>query len=256
MAIFNIDEDVILGAISESLDSIDYEISSEQATKIANAINDSFPGVIELLTYGMQEHWKQEARDTPTGWGQKYANAIKAKVTGNIGEIWVDENMIDKTSNKPSIFFARMVEEGMKSFSIKEGLLKSEKAKVSSDGIKYIVVPFPVATPRKENQGNMASKFSGREMTKEAHDIVKNGGKYTGKLKSGQEVSGLTRYVTQQRHEQYGMFLCVSEKSDGWIHPGVAPTPVFQGVLDEINKRTHDVISEFCKSIVKEFTSS
>ena len=255
MNIFNFDEDTILDSISNALEEAGYNASQDQMTSIINAIDEKFPSIIEILTYGMQSHWKDEARNSGLGWGEKYANAIKAEVSGGVGEIYIDEDMLDKQTNKPSIMFANMVEYGMKSFSIKDALMASEKAKVSADGVKYMTVPFPVATPRKASQGKMASKFGGREMTEEMHKVIKSGGRISGKLKSGQEVSGLSRYVTQQRHSQYGIFIRVSEKSKGWIHPGVAASPVFPNVIKEVNKRVQEIISSFCKEIGKQYTS-
>ena len=254
MASFDIDSSMVLDTISTALEDAVSRVSEEQFINIANTIDEKMPGVIEILTYGMQEHWKNEAKNSGTGWGAKYSQAIKAKVTGDSGEIYVDDTMTDKTSGKSSIMFVNMVEQGMRSFSIKEGLLRSEKAKVSADGIKYMVVPFPVRTPARPEQGKSASHFGGREMTKEAYDIVKAGGRFTGKLKSGQNVTGLTQYSTRQHNSQFGTFICVSEKSSGWQHPGVAANPVFQNVVKEVNKRIQEVLGAFCRSVVEEFT--
>jgi hypothetical protein len=254
--IFNLDENMILETVSNALDEVGAQVSEEQFNKIADAIDEGLDGVVKILTYGTQENWRQEARDSGTGWGDKYARAIKAKVTGMTGVVYVDENMVDKNSNKPNIMYANMVEQGVKSWSIKDALLASEKAKTSSDGIKYIVVPFPVATPRQPgSSGKGLSKFGGREMTKMAHDIVKNGGKFTGTLASGGEATGLQQYVTAKHHEQYGTFICVSEKSRGWIYPGRGPSPVLPKVLQEVNKQIHQVLQEFISSIVREYTS-
>jgi hypothetical protein len=253
--VFNFDEEMVMNVINEALEDAAFNASQEQMNKIVNAIDESFPGVIAVLANGMEEHWKSEAKGVMTGWGEKYAAAIKSKIEGSKAEIYVDEEMKDKGSGKPSIMFVDMVEKGMKSFSIKDALLASEKAKIGPDGVKYITVPFPVATPRKEGQGKQASKFGGREMTQEMHRIVKSGGKIkSGKLKTGQNVAGLTRYNTRQRHSQYGIFRRVSEKSQGWIHPGVGPEPVYKKVLSEVNKRVAEVLTEYCKAIVKEYT--
>lgn len=252
--IFGIDPETVISAISEKLEDAGSRLSEEQFGKIVDTIEKGMPGVIAVLTRGIASHWKSEAMDSGTGWGSKYSAAITYTVDKTTGEVFIDESMIDKTTNKPNMMFAKMVEEGMKSFSIKDGLLASEKAKTSSAGIKYIVVPFPVAVPRKASQGRMASQFGGREMTEDAHKIVKSGGRYSGQLKSGQEVSGLTKYVTRQRHEGYGIFMCVTENSRGWIHPGVAASPVFPKVIQEIEKKIHEVISEFCKEIVREYS--
>jgi hypothetical protein len=255
MAIFDLDEDVIINTIASALEDVGSDVSEDQFNKIAEAINEGMPGVIEILTQGMRDHWKSEAKNSGTGWGNKYAQAVVAEVTGTKGMVYIDEEMIDKGSKKPNAMFVRLVEEGVKSWSIKDALLASDKAKTSSTGIRYIVVPFPVRTPAKKSQGKMASKFGKREMTKAAHDIVKSGGKFSGKLKSGQEVSGLTKYVTKKFHSQYGMFLTVSEKSKGWQYPNIGETPVFPSVISEVNKRVNDVLNAFMKSIVREYTT-
>jgi len=252
--VFNFDEEMIMSTIQSGLEEAGSQASESQMAQIANAIDESFPGVISILTAGIEEHWRNEAMNSGTGWGAKYAAAIKSKVTGDTGEVFLDESMTDKASGKLNMMYVKMVESGMKSFSIKEGLMNSEKAKVSSTGIKYIVIPFPVRTPPKKGQGKMTSKFGGREMTRDAYDLVKSGGKFSGKLKSGGDVTGLTRYVTRQHNVQYGSFICVTQNSKGWIHPGVPASPVFPSVLSEANKRAQEVISSFIKGVVREFT--
>ena len=256
MAIFDIDENMITDSIIYALEQAAYNASEEQFIKITETVNESFPGIVETITYGMMVHWRTEAHDCGTGWGEKYANAIDAKTDGNIGEVFIDEDMVDKQSNKPNIMFVKMVEEGMKSWSIKKALLASDKAKIGPSGVRYITVPFPVATPRKANQGTMQRRFGQREMTQEMYKIVKSGGKLkSGVLKTGENVAGLVRYQTRQRHSGYGIFRRVSENSKGWQYPTIGATPVYQKVLAEVNKRIHETIVAFCNNVVKEFTS-
>jgi hypothetical protein len=256
--LFNIDEDMIFDVVGQSLEDAAYNATQEQFQKIYKEIGDKMPDVIEVLTYGVQEFWKNEARNSGTGWGAKYAAAIKAEVTGNMGHIYVDESMTDKSSHKPSMMFVNMVENGMSSFSIKDALLASEKAKIGKNGMKYIVIPFPVAAPRKESSGKMNTKFGGREMSNEVYNIVKGGGK----LSSGTinvrgkeiDISGLSRWNNQQLHSGYGIFRVVSEKSTGWIHPGKQATPVYPTVLAEVEKQIGQVLSSFCSAIVEKYT--
>ncbi len=255
MAMFNLDEDTILGVIEDALEYAAYSASEEQFENIANDINTALPGIMDLIVYGVRDFWRDEAQNSGTGWGAKYSSAIQAKVTGDKGEVFVDESLIDKTSGKSNMLFVSLVENGMKSFSIKDALLKSDKAKVGPAGIRYIHVPLPVRTPKTNKGTKMASKFGGREMSQQAYKILKEGGRFSGKLKSGEEVSGLTRYVTRQRHSQYGIFLTVSEKSSGWVHPGVPESPVYPKVLDEINQKVGEILSNFMKDVVREYTT-
>jgi len=255
MAFFNINEGTVFESIAQGLEAAGKNLSEEQFVGVANRINESLPGVIEVLAYGMQKYWKQEARDSG-GWGDKYANAIKVALDGDSARVYVDESLTDKTSNKPNMMYVKMVEEGMKSFSIQDALLKSEKAKISATGIKYMIIPFPVRTPKKKgSKTKSASKFGGREMTREMHRIVKEGGRISsGKLETGQDIAGLTRYNTRQRHSQYGIFRVVSQNSKWKDHPGVPASPVFPSVLKEVDKRIQEVLAEFCKAVVKEFS--
>jgi hypothetical protein len=259
MAIFDLDEDMIINTVASALEDVGSDVSEDQFNKIAEAINEGMPGVIEVLTYGMQEHWKNEAKASGTGWGNKYARAIMADVTGSRGIIYIDEDLVDKGSKKPNMMFVKMVEEGVKSWSIKDALLASDKAKTGPSGIRYITIPFPVRTPAKSGQGKMASKFGKREMTAAMYKIVKSGGKIkSGTLKAGardMDITGLTRYVTRQRHSQYGIFRRVSEKSQGWQYPNKSERPVFPSVVSEVNKRVNDVLNAFMKSIVREYTT-
>jgi len=252
---FNIDPEMVEESISQALEDAGSQMSEEQFGKVAEAIERSMPGVIQVLAQGMSEYWKSEANNAG-GWGTKYAKAIKYTVEGNKAEVYVDEDMVDKGSNKPSMMFVEMIERGMKSFSIKDALLASEKAKEGKDGVRYITVPFPVATPRKSGQGTMQRQFGGREMTAAMHKIVKSGGRL-GKgstLPSGQDVSGLSQYNTRQLHSQYGIFRRVSEKSKGWVHPGRGPSPVYPSVLSEVNKQIQTALKAYCQAIVQEYS--
>lgn len=253
--IFDLDENMLIESTIGVLEDVGSQVSESQFNKILNAINDGMPSVIQILAQGMAEHWQAEAINAGS-WGAKYSNAIKYEVNGNKAEIYIDESMIDKGSDKPNILFAKMMEEGVRSWSIKDALLKSDKAKVGPDGVRYITIPFPVATPRKKGQGHMQSKFGGREMSSEIHKIVSSGGKIPRgtKTSAGMDISGLTRYNTRQRHSQYGLFRRVSENSKGWQHPGTAATPVFPSVLQEVNKKVGEVVQSFLQAIVKEYT--
>jgi len=253
---FNFDVDKMIASVAQALEKAGHEATEDQFIQIANALDRGMPGVIQILGRGLLEQWRAEAVNAGP-WGGKYANAIKMKTDGNGVEIYIDEDITDKTSNKKNIMFAKMMEEGVKSWSIKDALLKSEKAKISHDGIKYIIVPFPIATPRKEGQGHMQAKFGKREMTQEMYKIVKSGGRLdSGTIMSGDKevnVAGLTKYTTRQFHSQYGIFRCITKDSPGWQFPGVPRTPVLQKVLDKIQKEINELVFEFIENTILEY---
>lgn len=250
MNIFDIDSNGIVETISGVLEDAGAKASEKMMSDIIERIDDALPGIVYLLMNDTKEEWKQEALDSGTGWGKYYAEAIKMKGTGDGGEVYIDESL------KKPFMFSMMIEKGVKSWSIKNALLASEKAKTGKDGIKYIIVPFPVATPRKATQGKQLSKFGGREMTSEVHNLVKSGGRAPKGATdiSGQDISGLSKWKTDQRHEQYGIFRVVSEKSQGWQYPDTPATPVFNSVKEYVDKRIQEIIHAFCLSVIKEFS--
>lgn len=254
MNTFNID-DMIFESINNAMRQAEADLTEQQVHNIVNAIDGALPGLIQLLTQDTKEEWKQEAIESGTGWGEKYARAIMSKISNKEGSVYIDESVMDKTGKK-SMMFVQMIEKGVKSWSIKDALLASEKAKTGKDGIKYIVVPFPVAVPQQKGQGKQLSRFGGRTMSSEVHDLVKSGGRAPkGTLStSGQDISGLTRWTTEQRHEQYGIFRVVSQKSAGWQYPTIGATPVFPSIIDYVNKRIQEILNDFCVSVIKEFS--
>ena len=264
MAVFNIDGDAVFSGIQAALEAQGQKLTGDQIAHIVSTVEASLPGITYGLLEEAYEEWRQEAIDSG-GWGTKYVAAIKMKAEPNgDGSVYLDETVMDKGSNKPSFMFAKMVEEGVKSWSIKDALLASDKAKVGPAGIKYIVVPFPVATPSAGKGGaKLASKFGGRKMTQDMHKLVKAGEKVpagsTVSVTNTQrtyevDVSGLTRYNTRQLHSQYGIFRCVSERSKGWQYPDKSATPVFPSVAAYVEKRIHEELDAFCREIVKEFS--
>lgn len=249
--IFDIDQDVIMNTIMSAVN----KSGEEYAQQIIERIDDSIPGVLELLINDSTEYWKETAVGKGGGWGEIYASAIKNKKSDNGGEIYIDESVKGK-NNKPAKMFSEMVEKGVSTWSIRDAILKSSKAKTSKDGIKYIIIPMPVHTPSKKGQGKMSSRFGGREMSADVYKIVKNGGRApSGTMdKSGErDISGLTKFETRQFHSQYGIFRCVSSKSTGWQYPEKSPRPVFPSVVDYVNKRVAEIVDDLCKAIVAEF---
>ena len=264
MTIFSIDSDVVFSGITAALEEREQKLTGEQIEKIISTIEASLPGITYGLLEEAYEEWKQKASNKG-GWGTKYINAIKMKAEPNgDGSVFLDPSVKDEGSNKPAIVFAKMIEEGVKSWSIKDALLQSSKVKVGPAGIPYISIPFPVSTPRTGRSGvHMDNKFGGREMTSEMHKLVKAGEKVpagskvsvTNSVRSYDvDVTGLTRYNTRQFHSQYGIFRTVSKNSQGWQYPNVAARPVYPSVLAYVERRIHETLDAFCREIVKEFS--
>jgi hypothetical protein len=258
--IFDIDADLIFESINSTLETIGEGLTEEMIGKVLNRIESSMPGITGFLLEDIYGEWRQKALDAK-GWGSKYINALKVKIENDGGSIYLDKDVMDKSSNRPFFMFAMMMEHGIKTWSIKDALLSSKKAHTGKDGVKYITVPFPVRTPGKE--GNMSSKFGGRRMTKDMHEIVKSGGTIgegttitvKNTLRSFEvDISGLSRYNTRQFHSQYGIFRRVSENSKGWQYPNKSATPIYPSVVDYVHRRIQEVLTDFCQEIIKEFS--
>jgi hypothetical protein len=133
VAILNIDimDDTIIDTIINTLDGIGRKVSENEFIEVANKIDSAMPGIIELMTIEAHNDWVSQAINAK-GWGTKYAGAIKYELSDKKGEVYLDDSIIDKESNKPNIMFAKMMEDGVKSWSIKDALLKSDKAKQNS----------------------------------------------------------------------------------------------------------------------------
>ena len=257
--IFNV-QDELIDSVGEAIDEMSENLSAEAMNRVINQIKNAMPGLIELMTYQTQDTWRTMAGDAG-GWGDKYAKIVKADFDGKEGNVYLDETMMDSQSKKPNFMFAMMMENGVASWSIKDALMKSDKAKTGKDGIKYITIPLPVATPRKTGSGHKMSYFGGREMSGEIHKLVKAGGKApegstvnvtTMRGSKDVDISGLAKYTTQQRHSQYGIFRRVSEKSKGWQYPNVSTTPIFDSVIKYVEKRMAEVVADFCYAIVED----
>lgn len=261
MSVFNIDGDDILGAIETSLADAGQSLSDEAFEKIARAIDSAIPGLVELVTFNTETAWKDLAKNSG-GWGVKYAKAIRSQYASGTGRVYLDASSKDKGSNRPNLMFAKMMEEGVQTWSIKDALMKSDKAKIGKDGVKYIIVPFPVATPRKKGSGHKSSYFGGREMSGEIHKLVKAGLRApegstvtvtTSHKTSEVSIEGLTRYNSRTRHSQYGIFRRVTAKSKGWQYPSVAATPIYPKVKQYVDKRIGEILEQYCRDLVKEF---
>lgn len=220
---------------------------------ILERTRDTLPDITEkmsvVLAQNVQRIWQAEAMRTPTEWGGKYADAIKIDIgSSGFAKVYVDEGSTDPRTGKPNILFVNLVEDGMKSFSIKDALLKSDKVHISAKGTRYIHVPFRWRVPVKGQAP--ASGFAGT-MPKAVYDVVKGGGKlgeFSMKSPTGKMVSlaGLQRYGGGGQ-SQYLTFRTVSEKSKGWQHPGKRPTPVFDKVLSKVESMIEQFLMEFLR---------
>lgn len=177
--------------------------------------------------------------------------------------------------------FVTFVEEGIRAFDMKPGLLSGQRARFSEDGTPYNIVPFRHGTPGSlRNPMSVAAYAQARQIGPEERYITvgmtqrqnvhgnwvkqriyrAGAGRVVGtsappgtskkgyRRKTGFE-EGMVR-AGASRHTQYMTFRAVSAKSKkrSWWYPGLAATPVYPGV----NKKAPEVIKKtFAQAVIK-----
>lgn len=227
----------------------DLEKKLEAITKLTTQVAPQV--TVELMQYmgvQVQRIWVNELFDAPQdkhkAWGLKAGETVKVDVKGSKVRIYADEEEIDPRSGKKKILYMNIIEDGIKSWSIKDALLSSKRVHVSAKGTKYIHVPFRYRVPGAQKKHTY---FSG-VMPSEIYNIVK-GGKTT--LKGGEygRMAGLAKHG-REKHSQYFTFRTVSERSAGWVYPAIAGTPVYKKVLSQLEKMFPVVLENFCKAMI------
>lgn len=174
----------------------------------------------------IRAHWvRLVEREVGGATAQIYVEAIgQPVIDGDRVTVELDED------HHPAV---RMVESGMRPQDLKRALLNSPSAKISKDGGRYIDIPFVhqdprMATARRTFPSELIPEFraaQGRDM------IVDRGADsaYAGLRKDpvvGQH-KGVLRFWKKERgtpvHRFQGVqFRRVSERSEGWITPGMS----------------------------------
>lgn len=192
--------------------------------------------------------------DTKEGWKRRYKQDV------NI------DRQIDplKVSVSASGLFMNLVEEGVKRFSIKDGLLNGPHARINKKGEPYNIVFFRAGTPKAHSISPMpvgiykvAKKLDKKDVEKR-YRVIGVGGKTplmkggnlqertktkTKQLKRKDKYGGLVK-MGSLGHTQYGTFRVVSKNSKGWIHPGVPAAPVFPKLEDAVHKKVKKLLQE------------
>jgi len=176
-----------------------------------------------------------EESNAKPGWKREYQKKINIESQNNPLEA--------KVSAEGK--FVSFVEDGIKRFDMKPGLLNSPKAKVNKKGEPYIIVSFRHGAPTSQHVPPMPreihslmQKVEGSLLPQRIRGIpgledYEIPGKYKGMIKVG-----------RRGHEQYRTFRIVTKKSRGWMYPGAPAVPIFnkvkQSVRNEINKEVKE----------------
>jgi len=208
--------------------------------------------LLNYIGYSVSNLWMQEydnLNNRQKGWNEKAKQAINFKVQGNNVEIYADDSMTDPRTGVKYILFVNILEHGIRSWNIKEALLRSKRVRINAEGLKYIIVPFRWRTPTKSPK-RPNPIFSGT-MPKEIYNIVKTGqrlGRGYGRL------SGLKRYG-REHHYSYFTFRTVSEKSPDWIYPNIPGHNVYDKVLRKVEDSISDIVDHYVNALFEKISS-
>lgn len=225
--------------------------------KIFDATMDLMPSTSTHLTNMLVDKahklWTQEAQISTTKqdgnlsrWGEKYASTLQVKhisgKSGGTAKVYVDER-------DENYRFVEYVEEGIKTWSIKDALKKGKAAqrnlRKSKTGMWYVHVPFRYRTP---GAGRATSSVFAGIMPQDVYEKAKRGEKIGGEYG---KLAGLAK-VSEGIHSQYLTFRTVSEKSKGWQYPEKPPQHIFEKVQSKVESMVEKTIANFIEGFLKD----
>lgn len=214
------------------------------------------------LTDVIQRTWIEYASGATVTYsgGTFHVNVVSGEYTRSIQEgLRMLNNLTGEVITTSG--HGNLIEDGIKPYNQKDGLLASSKAKVGKNGSRYIIVPFRHGTPGTVAMQSMpqhvyaAAKTLGYSRKNNFLTALVTGRKYTwgGRLQNTSEgqrshiaphpgkgytwktglYSGMVK-AGKSNHSQYMTFRRVSTNSDpaSWQFPGVKPRPIREAVIE------------------------
>lgn len=236
--------------------SFGFKADFEAIRFMFNSIQEELADILLNTAEEIRTEWLDEIdkADVPEGHKISYAKTIQ--IDADINSDYTARVMVRGGGN----LFSNLVEFGADRFDMKIGLLKSNKAKMSKEGYKYLIIPFKHFTPG-ALQKNVLPKSLYEKVKKLKFGKSMKKGKFN--LNTGEEkdiqtykkkeehrkglYEGITK-VGRKGHAGYMTFRVVSEKSDAssWWHPGFRASPVYKKVVDKLTSE------DFKNNIVNE----
>lgn len=221
--------------------------SAEAVMALFEYSKETFPEEIAALSnsFGSEAYrlWSLSLKDASL-WGERAASTVNFEpaVPGSVVKVYADE------SHK-NFLFMNMMEDGIKTWSIKNALLASKRAKTGAGGVKYMNIPFQFRTPGKKDKAG--SGFAG-VMTGDVQELIRQG-KSVGPEHG--HMAGLKKFGGKGQ-EQFLTFRTVSEKSQGWQYPAIPPTPVFEKVQKMVDGMIADMMGKYVQEKLKEIKAA
>ena len=216
----------------------------EMADKVqayVNAVDTGFNKFLQVLPDMVKQHLKLLAQRNLNTTREAYVDAIRSEMSQYLLVVNLDQDS----------WLANAVEQGVGAFSLKDGHLKSPKARISKAGFRYMYIPLGITKSQTTTPDNqLALNFQQR--IRDVLQRPKFGMKrlkqtIDGKVSTMEEVqvqdpdlSGIYRVTTFASAQAYAtgkkgttqflMFRTMSDKpgTSVWEHPGIAPKNLFR----------------------------
>lgn len=218
---------------------------------IGQDIEPSLENALDLAADIALETWLDtlESSSAKEGWKKMYREAITE-------EEGTSEN--ERVLSAEGLY-VNLVEDGVKSWSIKDALLNGPNAKQGKNG-KYANVFLRKGVP--------GSK--GPTMSSSVHSIAKTLGRgetLSSRIKSMSDKIGKGAVAKKKKikalresikgskderlqkvgatgHSAYGTFLRINEKSKGWMYPNVQSVPVYEMTTEKANPQIKKIFDD------------
>jgi hypothetical protein len=220
-------------------------------------------GLINSLYYNWQTVVKNSSLNPGTK--EKYAATLgifrEGKFKGGVG-----------LTQGQHIWLINAIESGIAAFDMKEGMLKSKKAKTGKSGQKYITIPFRIGTPRSNFQVTMsnptyqiARTLQGKQQVRQGQlkgsdaeirtrPMIKTQTKIFDEYKHKSSIFAGIQRGTGANQGQYHTMRRISNapqpngsSPESWIHKGIIAHKLSDIAIDKMG------VNDLVESIIKDF---
>ena len=230
----------------------------------ANAIGAGFEKFVQSTPVFTKQFMERQARKKLNSTRDAYMEAIKIQLSQNVLVVTLDKDN----------WIANAVESGISGFNMKEGHLKSPKAKISKAGYRYMVIP--IGKTKDGSGGNTQKSQDFQATVNQALSNNKFGLKRLkamvgGKIMETQQVlsddvglSGFYRYRTFENAESYHsgkkpqwqhvLFRVMSENpasKSAWDHPGIQPVHIMRDTEKFLMQNMSQMLDGFLESEIE-----
>jgi hypothetical protein len=225
--------------------NLDQKLLDALYNRLKDQIPDKLVNSVNAVIDNTYKFWVMSAiGESP--FGERYAKLVDRRYLKNVndtGSIFIE--------NEADLFY-NLVENGSKSWSIKDALLKGKVAKrnLAEHGTLFVSVPMRARTPVKRGDGKVHSSFT-NELPQDIYRALKTGQNLSSQQKvvaGNLNLANVKAIPTVFKDNNYINFVTVSEKSKGWKHPGFNKTPIFKKVEEHLKDSMKILLDTFVEA--------